>query len=158
DRTRPLIIDPTLAYSTYLGGGGIDSGSGIAVDSLGNAYVAGTTGSPDFRTRNPYQPALNGVGDAFVTKLGADGSLLYSTYLGGTSADLGQAIAVDGAGNACLTGQTYSADFPTTPGAFQRTMPVNGAGVVAFVTKLDATGSALLFSTYLGGTLAPAGS
>ncbi len=151
DRTRPLIIDPLLAYSTYLGGSGFDEGRAIAVDSNGNAYVTGTTDSADFPTLSAFQGALAGEGsqDAFVTKLNAAGSaLVYSTYLGGSGLDEGRAIAVDADGNAYVTGSTLSSDFTTTPGAFQ------GARVNltdAFVTKLNPAGSALVYSTYLGG-------
>ena len=137
-----------LVYSTYLGGSNSDSGSGIAVDSAGNAYVTGTTSSPDFPTVNAFQPALRGTADAFVAKLNPAGSaLVYSTYLGGSNSDSGSGIAVDNAGNAYVTGSTYSADFPTA-NAFQPAL--NGASD-AFVTKLDAAG-ALVYSTYLGGT------
>src|SRR3989475_8604880 len=147
DAMKPLIIDPVLAYSTYLGGTGGDQGSGIAVDVAGNAYVTGSTGSSDFpRTAG----AVGGGGvDAFVTKLNPTGTaLVYSTYLGGSGGDEGRGIAVDVAGNAYVTGSTGSTDFPTTAGAVQTTI---GGFVDAFVAKLDATGS-LLYSTYLGGT------
>jgi Beta-propeller repeat len=155
DRTKPLVIDPALSYSTYLGGSGGESGQGIAVDSAGNAYVTGGTESTDFPTVNPLQPTLDGYGDAFVIKLNATGSaLVYSTYLGGSSGESGQGIAVDSAGNAYVSGVTESTDFPTTPGAFQTTC---GGGCAvgsqhAFVTKLNVAGSALVYSTYLGGT------
>jgi hypothetical protein len=144
-----------LAYSTYLGGSGDDQSSSIAVDSTGNAYVTGSTGSPDFPTQDPLQPALGGgdcelpCPDAFVTKLNAAGSaLVYSTYLGGSNADLGIGIALDLTGNAYVTGRTYSPDFPTQ-NPFQAAL--NGF-IDAFVTKLNAAGSALVYSTYLGGS------
>jgi hypothetical protein len=156
DRSRPVVIDPTLAYSTYLGGSGTDGGSGVAVDASGNAYVTGTTDSVNFpATAGAFQTTYGGgsvnyAGDAFVTKLNATGSaLLYSTYLGGSDGDGGSGIAVDSAGNAYVSGSTFSSDFPTTAGAFQTTL--NGV-IDAFVTKLNATGSALLYSTYLGGS------
>ena len=139
----------TLLYSTYLGGSGDDSGFGIAVDSAGNAYVTGDTSSTNFPTANALQPTLGGTADAFVTKLNAAGStLLYSTYLGGSSGDQGLGIAVDSAGNAYVTGGTNSTNFPTV-NALQ---PTTGDTADAFVTKLNAAGSTLLYSTYLGGS------
>ena len=155
DHTRPLVIDPVLVYSTYLGGSGMDNGSGIAVDSSGNAYVAGVTDSTDFPTTpGASQSNLGGMGatNAFVAKLNATGSaLLYSTYLGGGTIDISQGIAVDSSGNAYVTGYTKSPNFPKTPGAFQTSLGGNGA-TNAFVAKLNPTGSALLYSTYLGGS------
>src|SRR6202040_1100021 len=103
-----------LLYSTYLGGSGGDVGSGIAVDSSGNAYVTGSTSSNNFPTVSPFQGATGGAGDAFVTKLNAAGAgLLYSTYLGGSSNDDGSGIALDSSGNAYVTGSTNSMNFPT---------------------------------------------
>src|SRR6266853_243586 len=147
DTTRPLIIDPVLSYSTYLGGSGGEKGLAIAVDTNGNAYVTGSTFSANFpTTAGSFQPTYGGVTDAFVTKLDPTGSaLIYSTYLGGSSGDEGNAIAVDAGGSAYVTGIAGS-DFPTTPGA------VEAVGAIgAFVTKLDPSGSALAYSTYLGG-------
>jgi hypothetical protein len=151
DSTKPLIIDPTLVYSTYLGGSGSEIGVGIAVDSLGNAYVTGNTTSSNFPTAVALQPATGGGRDAFVTKLNAAGTtLLYSTYLGGSDSDQGNSIAVDSTDNVYVTGETSSTNFPTTAGAFQMT---NAGGIAdAFVTKLNPTGTSLLYSTYLGGT------
>jgi hypothetical protein len=148
DHTRPLVIDPRLSYSTYLGGNSNDSGNGIAVDASGNAYVVGLTPSTDFPTQNPLQPSNHGNGDAFVTKLNAAGSaLVYSTYLGGSSEDWGLGIAVDSSGNAYVTGYTFSTDFPT-----QNPLQAFNHGLAdAFVAKLNAAGSALVYSTYLGG-------
>ena len=141
-----------LVYSTYLSGtDDFDYGSGIAVDSSGNAYVIGNTISSDFPTTpGAFQTTFGGDVDAFVTKLNAAGSsLLYSTYLGGPRFDAGRSIAVDASGNAYVTGETIGS-FPTTPGAFKTTFP--GGEEDAFVSKLDATGSALDYSTYLGGS------
>jgi hypothetical protein len=138
-----------LVYATYLGGSNPDSGTGIAVDAAGNAYVTGYTGSTNFPTTNPLQPANKGFQNAFVAKLNAAGSaLVYATYLGGSGTDAGQGIAVDAAGNAYVTGQTTSTDFPTA-NALQ---PANGGGADAFVAKLNAAGTALAYSTYLGGS------
>jgi hypothetical protein len=149
DPKRALIIDPTLAYSTYLGGSFHERGNGIAVDAAGNAYVTGVTQSTNFPTTpGAFQTTIAGLANAFVTKLDADGTaLVYSTYLGGSAVDAGAAIAVDAAGNAFVTGFTESSNFPTTPGAFQTTI----AGFKnAFVTKLNPDGTALVYSTYFG--------
>jgi Beta-propeller repeat len=156
DHRRELVIDPVLAYATYLGGSGEDFGSGIAVDSVGHAYVTGTTESIDFPTANPHQPIYGGgCCDAFVTKFNADGSaLVYSTYLGGRDFDSGRGIAVDSVGNAYVTGQTTSTDFPTA-NALQ---PTRNGGSDAFVAKINASGSALVYSTYLGGSDGEGGS
>jgi hypothetical protein len=149
DDRRPLYIDP-LIYSTYLGGSGADYSYGIAVDSSGNAYVTGVTSSTDFPTKDPLQTAKAGGNDVFVTKINAAGSaLVYSTYLGGSGDDVGSAIAVDSSGNAYVTGTTYSTDFPT----MNPLQPANaGGGSDAFVSKINASGSALVYSTYLGGS------
>lgn len=148
DTSRPLYIDP-LIYSTYLGGSAADGGNGIAVDSSGNAYVSGYTESANFPiTSGAFQTSLGGSYDAFVAKLNPTGSaLVYSTYLGGSSYDQGNGIAVDSSGNAYLTGFTESANFPVTPGAFQTTF---SGGQNAFVTKVNPAGSGLVYSTYLG--------
>jgi hypothetical protein len=149
DASRPLVIDPVLLYSTYLGGSDDDVGVGIAVDASGNAYITGYTRSTNFPTGNPLQ-ASNGSGyDVFATKLNAAGSaLLYSTYLGGSGDDLGSRIAVDTSGNLYITGSTNSGNFPTA----NPLQTLIGGGLDAFVTKLNASGSALLYSTYLGGS------
>jgi uncharacterized repeat protein (TIGR01451 family) len=155
DLTKPLIIDPVLSYSTYLGGDGRESGRAIAVDSSGNIYMAGSTTSLNFPTTGgAFQSAYGGgTYDAFVTKMdptaSGPGSLIYSTYLGGSGHDIGSGIAVDVSGNAYALGDTTSANFPTTAGAFQAALD---GGLDAFVTKLNAAGSALLYSTYLGGS------
>jgi hypothetical protein len=141
-----------LVYSTFLGGNGIEAGYGIAVDFAGRAHITGDTSSSDFpTTAGALDSTLDGNDDAFVTRLSEDGSSLsYSTYLGGTdNIDSGNAITVDGAGNAYVTGETISADFPTTPGAFDTTA---SSIYSAFVSKLDPTGSSLVYSTYLGGS------
>jgi hypothetical protein len=145
-----------LVYSTYLGGSGADGGSSIAVDSVDHAYVTGSTTSADFPTKNPLQAAKGGIWTAFMAKLNATGTaLVYSTYLGGSAYDYGRGIAVDSSGAACVTGSTYSSDFPTTPNARQ-TICNEGSGCAkngdAFVSKLNPAGTALLYSTYLGGS------
>jgi len=150
----------TLLYSTYLGGNLDDSGAGIAVDSLGNAYVTGRTSSTNFpttlgafQTLYPGSPFGTNTYHPFITKLNALGNgLLYSTYLGGSDLDAGLGITVDSAGDAFVTGFTKSLNFPTTVGAYQ---PTWGGGVQfvateTFVTKLNPLGTALLYSTYLG--------
>ena len=151
DRSKPLVIDPVLVYSTYLGGSGGDGGQGIAVDSVGNAYVTGFTESTDFPTVNAIQSTLRGVETAFVTKINASGTaLVYSTYIGGSGGDGGQGIAVDSVGNAYVTGFTGSSDFPTV-NAIQSNLKMIGQ-TNAFITKINATGSELVYSTYLGGS------
>ena len=152
DMSSPLVIDPVLVYSTYLGGSANDSGNAIAVDVSGNAYVTGSTGSANFPTLTPLQASLAGGGsdtDVFVAKLNASGTaLVYSTYLGGGNQDQGNSIAVDSSGNVYVTGSTLSTNFPTTPGAAQTAL---GGVSDAFVAKLNSTGTALSYSTYLGG-------
>jgi len=150
DKTRTLIIDPTLVYSTYLGGNNDDYNYGsIAVDTAGNAYVVGQTHSTNFPSVNSLYGDQAGF-DTFIAKIKADGSaLLYSTYLGGNGFDYGYDIAVDKDGNAYVTGWTDSTDFPTTASAFQKSSSGN---TDAFVTKINPDGSVLVYSTYLGGS------
>jgi len=155
DQTKPLVIDPVLVYSTYLGGTALINANGIAVDSGGNAYVTGSVSFGSFTTTGAFQTSLNGQSNALVTKLNADGSaVIYSTYIGGGASDGGTGIAVDSAGSAYVVGTTTSTNFPTTSGAFQTSL--NGSGN-AFVTKLNATGSALVYSTYIGGSSSDGG-
>ncbi|MDD3136155.1 MAG: pectinesterase family protein, partial [Methanoregula sp.] len=156
DRSQTLVIDPSLAYSTYLGGSADDYGYSLAVDTYGNVYVTGRTNSADFpKTAGAFQESLKGGKDLFVTKLNADGTaLVYSTYLGGSADDYGRSVAVDTSGNAYVTGYTASTDFPTTTGAFQAS---HAGGNDLFVTKLNADGTALVYSTYLGGTATDSG-
>ena len=160
DRRQQLVIDPVLLYSTYLGGNGRDAAAGIAVDSNGNAYVTGDTGSTNFpTTTGAFQTDLTANFNVFVTKLNAAGTaLVYSTYLGGTGIeDIGKAIAVDSSGDAYVTGLTYSTNFPVTSGAFQTHFGANANSWTGFVTKLNATGSALVYSSFLGGSGPDAG-
>ena len=175
DASRPLVIDPTLAYSFSLGGSGLDAGSAIAVDASGSAYVTGQTTSINFpTTAGAFDVSRGDDADVFVAKLNPAGTaLVYSTYLGGsvnnhqdpnnpglpTAREDAQAIAVDSSGNAYVTGETFSDDFPVTPvKAFQTTrtcdpQTFNGyCNPDAFVTELNPSGTALVYSTYLGGT------
>lgn len=183
DHSKTLVIDPVLTYVTYLAGSGTDeisqttgpgilqngSGQGLAVDAAGSAYVTGRTASSDFPTKNPYETLSKGTApSAFVTKFSPDGkSLVYSTYLGGSSWDYAYAIAVDSTGSAYVTGMTQSADFPITKGAYQTIcspQPSNtaasangsqsgcyGSTPSVFVTKLSPAGNSLVYSTFLGG-------
>lgn len=189
DHSKALVIDPVLSYASYLGGSGTDNiglatGPGnlrvgtsqaLAVDNSGSAYVTGYTYSIDFPMQNPYKGAppakQQGVNpgqwpSAFVTKFSPDGSsLVYSTYLGGNGSDFAYAIAVDSNGNAYVTGQTNSVDFPITSGAYQKVCsPIpnntgealaspgcNSSNTSAFVTKLNSAGTGLVYSTFLGG-------
>ena len=149
DRSQPLIIDPVLAYSTYLGGSSGAASNAIAVDVSGNAYIAGEANPGGFPVNGVSFPYENSA-SAVITKLNADGSaVIYSTYLAG--ANLANAIAVDSAGNAYITGFTVDTNLPVTHGAIQTTNHDTTYGN-AFVTKLNSTGSALLYSMYLGGS------
>jgi Beta-propeller repeat len=151
----------TTIYSTYLGGTtGDDAGRGIAVDSAGSAYVTGFTNSTDFpTTAGAFQPVPGGgmcsgvaCNDAFVVKLDPTGAtLVYGTYLGGSGSDVGLGIAVDGGGNAHVTGGTFSTNFPTTASAVQPAATAGGSRE-AFVTKLNPSGTGHVYSTFLGGT------
>jgi len=156
DRRLPLVVDPVLSYSTYLGGNRADQSTAIAVDSAGNAYVTGNTASFNFPTANPLQAANGGNLDVFVTKLNADGTaIIYSTFIGGVAGESANGIAVDGAGNVYLTGETFSADFPLMNPI--QSMKVDLAYTDSFVAKLNPTGSALIYSTYLGGHASESG-
>src|SRR5205823_3600840 len=131
-------VGSARVYSTYLGGSTSDEAHGIAVDGSGNAYVTGGTISTDFPTTNPLQASSGGGFDAFLTKINTAGSArIYSTYLGGAGVDFGYGIAVDGPGNAYVTGYTSSTNFPTT----NPLQLSNGGAEDAFVTKIDAAGS-----------------
>jgi len=156
DRTKPLVIDPVLSYSTYLGGSNEENRhassdfriAGIAVDAEGNAYVVGSTESVNFPVTRPFQPVNRGSSDGFVAKLNPTGSaLVWSTYIGGSALERAFAVAVDAGGNVYVAGRTQSLDFPTVKPA----QPAFGGIEEAFVLKLDPAGAALLYSTYLGG-------
>lgn len=162
DPRKPIVIDPVLAFSTFLGGDGQDSGHAVALDAGGNAYVTSATTSLDFPTRNPYQGANAGASDVSITKLDPTGTImLYSTYLGGSGTENdfragvnASGIAVDAAGNAYVTGRTASPDFPVV-NALQASF--RGGDYDAFVAKLSPDGGALLYSTYLGGAASDSG-
>ncbi|HET6893611.1 MAG TPA: SBBP repeat-containing protein [Pyrinomonadaceae bacterium] len=149
DTTQPLIIDPVLIYSSFLGGASFEQGLGIAVDGQGSAYLTGSTISTDFPVANPFQGVKDFSGDAFVVKLNPAGtSFVYSTFLGGNGDDVGTAIAVDAQGNAYVVGVTGSGSFPRTSGVFQ---DAKDGGLDGFVTKINSSGTALVYSSILGG-------
>jgi hypothetical protein len=147
DASQTLVVDPTLVYSLSMGGSNYDQGFGVAVDPSGNVYLTGFTESVNFPTVNAVQGAYHGGQDCFVVKLNAAGALLYSTYLGGSGDDWGTGIATDAAGNAYVTGFTHSTNFPT-----KNPLQAANGFYDAFVAKLNPTGSALVYSTYLGGS------
>lgn len=151
DRSRELVIDPSVVYATYLGGSAEDDGNAIAVDSSGNAYVTGQTKSTNFPTITGAYSGTNAGGfDAFVSKISASGSSLeYSTYIGGTSDDSGNAIAVNSSGDAFVAGGTKSTNFPHTAGVFQTNLK---GGLNVFVLELSSSGGTLTYSTFLGGS------
>jgi hypothetical protein len=150
DHTRELVIDPTLAYSTYLGGSGFTRGAAIAVDGQGNAYVTAFVLGDFPTTEGAFQNVTTAGWSAFISKLNPAGSaLIYSTYLVGSIGSSGSGIVVDHSGNVYVTGNTFDGNFPVTSGAYQTTASAGGLGT-GFVTKLNASGSALLYSTYLG--------
>jgi hypothetical protein len=157
DRHQKLVIDPYLTYSTYLGGTGGDIAYSVVLDSSGDAYLTGVTASAEFPvTSRAYQTINNGGdGDVFVTEFNSTGSgIIFSTYLGGTGYDTASQIYLDnirpnGSGNLFLVGSTQSANFPVTPTAFQ---PIYAGNQDAFLTEMKPDGSALIYSTYIGGT------
>ena len=180
DHSQPLVIDPVLGYSTYFGGSAGEIAHGVALDADGNVYVAGETFSPKFTngwslgpafaTYGAYQTNYNGgkyAGDAFVAKLSNSGNIIYLTYLGGNGDNAAYSIAVDNAGNAYVAGYTDTTNFPTTnaialpgyngtniSGVFDKNVKLYPSD--AFVAELDASGSNLVYSTYLGGNKADA--
>ncbi|HKU76355.1 MAG TPA: SBBP repeat-containing protein [Pyrinomonadaceae bacterium] len=149
---------PSYVFSTYLRGSQCDSASAVTLDNSANVYVTGQTGSSDFLISNAFQPTFGGnfSFDAFVTKLTTDGTLTYSTYLGGNSTDSGLAIAADSSGNAYVTGSTFSTNFPTQ-NPIQPSLSASSFLGDAFLTKISSNGSALVYSTFLGGTGTDAG-
>ena len=172
DHGLPLVIDPVLGYSTYFGGNFGETPWAVALDGNNNIYIAGQTfstrftnnGVPfSFSTTNAYQTNYHGgsvLGDAFVAKLDNAGTnLIYLTYLGGSADDMAYGLAVDAAGNAYVAGYTDSTNFPTTNALFPKISGQLNSGVGyypvdAFVTELNASGSGLVYSTYLGGNAA----
>jgi uncharacterized protein (TIGR03437 family) len=166
DRTRDLVIDPTLSYVSYLGGSNNDASFRLATDPSGNVYVVGGTSSLNLPTTsgslaNTYQ---GGPGDGFIAKFSSTGALIYLSYIGGSGDDMAVAVVADSSGNAYVTGMTSSSNFPVTSGAFQKTFGGKGGNFCrgwfgdAFVLKLNPSGSQLLYSTYLGGSMDDAAS
>jgi hypothetical protein len=165
DTSQPLVIDPVLVYSTFLGSpdnNDFDEGGPyMAADADGNTYITGDSDSLNYPVKNPFQAqhASGDDSDAVITKLNTTGTaLVYSTYLGGTGEDTGQSIAVDSSGSAYITGYTCSSDFPVTAGAYQTALTVpagcsNFGNLDVFVTKLAPSGSSLAYSTYYGGSV-----
>ncbi|WP_080507532.1 SBBP repeat-containing protein [Bryobacter aggregatus] len=167
DRTRRLVIDPTLSYASFLGGNNNDGILSLKVDATGSLYMAGFTSSANFKTAAPLQTSFGGrvtsdaffgFGDAFIAKLNPAGTaLVYCTYLGGSADDVATALAIDGAGNAYVAGSTQSVNFPVSSGAYQTRY---GGGIAdtfysrgdAFLLKLNPSGDKILYSTYLGGS------
>ena len=172
DHSLPLVIDPALSYSTYLGGSQDETARGIAVDSQGNVYIAGFTNSTNLPfTANGFQPAYAGgssnntpTGDVFIAKINPEATaVIYNTYLGGSGDDVGLALAIDSTGAAYVTGYTDSINFPTknstshyAGGGTDAAMTFHTLGD-AFISKLNPAGNALVYSTYLGGNLDDAG-
>jgi len=154
DSNRTLVIDPGIVYATYLGTPTDDAAYAIAADWSGNTYVAGLAPSGFPTTSGAYDTSMNGEVDAYVAKLDEEGThLIYSTYIGGSSFDVANYIAVDSTAAVYVVGSTTSSDFPTTPGAFQRTRrEAPGLALDLFVAKLDSDGSSLTYSTFLGGS------
>jgi hypothetical protein len=159
DTRHPLVIDPELAYATFVGGSSSDGATRIAVDAEGNAYVTGWSDSPNFPATvgSSFQGGgcdgrylgLRTCGDMFVAKLNSAGYLVYATFIGGSGVEVGEDIAVDTAGSAHVVGRTNSPGFPTTRSAVRRFISGTHDAVVM---KLGPRGSSLLYSTYLGGS------
>lgn len=152
-----------LLYSTFLSGSGIDAANGITLDASGDAFVVGTTSSMDFPITTGALQTKNKASQTtgFVTRLNSTGtSLIYSTYFGGSTWTSVNGVAVDGSGNAYLTGGTEDANFPTTPGSYETAAPVKAVGNLssAFIAKLNPGGTALAYSTYVAGSQTDAGS
>ena len=149
DRSLPLVIDPVISYATYMGGTGLGAVTGIALDSSGDLYAAGWTEALNFPIMVAEQAVNAGGVDAFIVKLNPAGNaLLYATYIGGKGDDRAAAIAVDGSGQAYVTGSTASLNFPLV----SPVRATRGGAKTAFALKLNAAGNTLLYSTYLGGT------
>ena len=151
DRREKLVIDPVLTYSTFLGGTGGDTAYSVALDSAGDAYVTGVTASTNFPVSSAgFQQTYAGDGDVFVTEINPTGTgIIFSTFLGGTGDDTPAEIILDGGGDIFMVGSTTSSNFPTTSAVFQ---PAYAGNQDAFLTELKPDGSALIYSTYIGGT------
>ncbi|MBZ0284022.1 MAG: DUF11 domain-containing protein [Anaerolineae bacterium] len=143
----PLVLDPTLVYGTYWGGSGYDTAKDVVVDAVGNVYVTGSTGSPNLTLQNPYQDVLQGTNDAYILKLNANHDLVYATYLGSGSSEYVEGIDLDSNGNIYVSGRTTGADFPIVNGH----QSIYGGATDGFLIKLNTNGSAILYSTYIGG-------
>jgi hypothetical protein len=158
DRSRPLVIDPQLTYSSYLGGSANDVAERVAVDAAGYAYVVGWSESADFPASRALQSTNHGSTSVFISKLNPElrgaASLIYSTFLGGTGTNSGRSIAVSPAGEVVVAGDTNAPDFPVTSGAFQPSCKMHrrSCSTDAFISKINAAGNELLYSTYLGGS------
>jgi hypothetical protein len=158
DRSRPLVIDPQLTYSSYLGGSANDVGERVVVDAAGYAYVVGWSASADFPTSRALQSVNHGSTSVFISKLNPESrgaaSLIYSTFLGGSGTNSGRSIAVSPAGEVVVAGDTNAPNFPVTSGAFQPSCEMHrgSCSTDAFVSKINAAGNELLYSTYLGGS------
>ena len=161
DSNLPLVIDPVLVYSSYLGGTSTDYASAVTVDAVGSAYVVGWTASLDFPVAGAYQGTNKGT-NAFLTKMSADGTaVVFSTFLGGTDSfcggDRANAVALNAISEPFIAGRAYSTDFPTSSTAYQKTgggCSGGGGGGSGFVTRFSADGTLLRFSTYFGGLIA----
>jgi Beta-propeller repeat len=157
DSREPLVVDPVLDYSTFLGGSGGEAGNAIAVDASGDAYVCGSTSSSNFPVTtgvylgsNP-DNGTNGT-SAFIAELNPTGTqLIFATYLGGSVSESCQGIGVDSSGNVYVTGTTRSLDFPTLANAILLQFPPGNLGTTGFFSELNSTGTALTYSTFLGG-------
>ncbi|MDX2031498.1 MAG: SBBP repeat-containing protein [Blastocatellia bacterium] len=149
DASQALVIDPVLIYSTYIGGSDQEIANGVEVDAAGNTYVAGITYSLDFPVKNALQFSLRGAANAWVAKFDSAGRLIYNTYLGGNNEDAALTVTADGAGNVYLAGGTNSTDFPMTSSSAQ---PQSRGQLDGFISKLNADGSALVYSTFMGGS------
>ncbi len=149
DKTQSLVIDP-LIYSTFLGGSDDEKAFGLTVDSIGNAYVVGETRSTDFpTTTGTYDNTYNGLWDCFVIKVNTINiEMIYSSYIGGDDNDQAYSLSIDGFGRVYITGYTESSTYPITIGSYDNSY--NGGGD-SFITKFNTSGSALIYSTYLGG-------
>lgn len=150
DRELPLVVDPSLAWSSFLGGGGADVARAVTSDASGNVYVVGDAASTNYpASPGAYDVTGDTAVDAFVTKLSPSGAMVWSTFLGGSGGDNAYAVAVDGSGSVYVAGATSSADFPVTGGCFDNTLAVGNFDI--FVAKLSSNGSRVTWATYLGG-------